>query len=125
MDQETQEKLEMTQEIHRILAKYQSANVVEPDNAKRECNQKMDSVSKDIKTLEKAVEIKKKDIRTNQMPKEVKTDESKSWFIEQEIKNLDCDLHCAKIIVHDKYAGAIMGSGNYGAFFVKKSDAQA
>ena len=115
----------MTKEIHRILAKYQSANVVEPDNAKRECNQKMDSVSKDIKTLEKAVEIKKKDIRTNQTPKEVKTDESKSWFIEQEIKNLDCDLHCAKIIVHDKYAGAIMGSGNYGAFFVKKSDAQA
>ena len=119
MDQEKQEKLEMTQEIHRILAKYQLANVVEPDNEKRECNQKMDSVSKDVKTLKKAVEIKEKEIRTYQMPKDVKTDESKSWFIEQEIKHLDCDLHCAKVIIHDKFAGAIMGSGNNGAFFVK------
>ena len=119
MDQETQEKLEMTQEIHRILAKYQSTNVVEPDNEKLECNQKMDSVSKDIKTLEKAVEIKEKEIRTNQMPKDVKTNESNPLFFEQEIKNLDSGLHCTKVIIHDKDAGAIMGSGNNGAFFVK------
>ena len=109
----------MTQEIHRILAKYQSANVMEPDNEKRECNQKIDSVSKDIKTAEKAVEIKEKDIRTNQMPKDVKTDESKSWFIEQEIKNLDCDLHCAKVIIHEKVTGVVMGYGKNGDFFVK------
>ena len=109
----------MTQEIHRILAKYQSTNVVEPDNEKRECNQKMDSVSKDIKTLEKAAKIKEKEIRTNQMPKDVKTNESIPLFFEQEIKNLDSDLHCTKVIKHDKDAGAIMGSGNNGAFFVK------
>ena len=119
MDKVTRENLEMMQEMHRILAKYQSANVVEPDNEKSECNQKMDSVSKDIKTLEKAVEIKEKDIRTNQMPKDVKTDESKSWFIEQEIKNLDCDLHCAKVIIHEKVTGAVMGYGKNGDFFVK------
>ena len=109
----------MTQEIHRILAKYQLANVVEPDNEKRECNQKMDSVSKDVKTLKKAVEIKEKEIGANQMPKDVKTDKSKCLFIEQEIKKLDSDLHRTKVIIHDKDAGAIMGSGNNGAFFVK------
>ena len=119
MDQVTRENLEMTQEIHRILAKYQSANVVEPDTAKRECNQKMDSVSKDIKTLEKAVEIKGKDIRTNPMPNEVKTDESKSLFLEQEIKNLECDLYCAKVMVHEKVIGAVMGYGKNGDFFEK------
>ena len=58
MDQVKQENLEMTQEMHRILDKYQSANVVEPGNEKRECSQKMDS------TLEKAVEIKEKEIET-------------------------------------------------------------
>ena len=117
MDQEKQEKLEMTQEIHRILAKYQSANVVEPDNAKRECNQKIDSVSKDIKTLEKAVDIKEKEIRTNQMPKDVKTDES--WFIEQEIKFLGSGLQWATVMVHEKVIGAVMGYGKNGDFFVK------
>jgi hypothetical protein len=50
LDQVKQENLEMTQEMHRILDKYQSANVVEPEKEKSECNQKMDS------TLEKAVE---------------------------------------------------------------------
>ena len=119
MDQVTRENLEMMQEMHRILAKYQSANVVEPDNEKRECNQEIDSVSKDIKTAEKAVEINEKDIGTNQMPKDVKTDESKSLFIEQEIKNLDCDLHCAKVIIHEKVTGAVMGYGKNGDFFVK------
>ena len=119
MKQEAQEKLEMTKEIHRILAKYQSANVVEPDNAKRECNQKMDFVSKDIKTLEKAVEIKEKEIRTNQMPKDVKTNESKSWFIEQEMKTLGSGLQWATVMVHEKVIGAVMGYGKNGDFFVK------
>ena len=119
MDQEKQEKLEMTQEIHRILAKYQSSNVVEPDNEKRDCNQKMDSVSKDIKTLEKTVEIKEKEIRTNQMPKDVKTHESKSWFIEQEIKHLGSGLQWATVMVHEKVIGAVMGYGKNGDFFVK------
>ena len=119
MDQETQEKLEMTQEIQRILAKYQSANVVEPDNEERECNQKMDSMSKDTKILEKAVEIKEKEIVTNQMPKEVKIDESNLWFIEQEIKTLASGLQWAKVMVHEKVTGAVMGYGKNGDFFVK------
>ena len=119
MDQVTRENLEMMQEMHRILANYQSANVVEPDNEKSECNQKMDSVSKDIKTLEKAVEIKEKEIRTNQMPKEVKIDESNFWFIEQEIKTLDSGLLWAKVMVHEKITGAVMGHGKNGDFFVR------
>ena len=90
---------------------------MEPDDDKRECNQKMDSVSKDIKTFEKSDEIKEKEIRTNQMPKDVKTDES--WFIEQEIKNLGSGLQWATVMVHEKVIGAVMGYGKNGDFFVK------
>ena len=110
----------MMQEMHRILGKYQSANVVEPNNEKRECNQKIDSMILGMKTLEKAVEIKEKEIGTNQMPKEVKTDESKSWFIEQEIKPLDSGLKLAKVRIPERLIGAVIGPGNNVNFFVKQ-----
>ena len=109
----------MMQEMHRILGKYQSANVVEPEKEKRECNQKMDSMSKDLKTMEKAVEIKEKEIGTNQMPKEVKIEESNFWFIEREIKTLESGLKRAKVMVHEKVTGVVMGYGKNGDFFVK------
>jgi hypothetical protein len=36
---------------------------------------------------------------------------------------LDSGLQIAKVIIHDKGAGAVMGTGNYGDFFEKYSDA--
>ena len=100
----------MMQEMHKILDKYQLGNVVESEKEKRECNQKMDSMSKDLKTMEKAVEIKEKEMTINQMPKEVKTDKLNFWFIEQEITNLVCGLQWATVTIHDKFAGNNMAA---------------
>ena len=80
--------------------------------------------SKGKKRLEKkAVEINEKEIVTNELPKEVKKEKSYFWFIELEIKTLDSGLQRARVMIHEKLAGAAMGKGNDGDFFEKLSDA--